>query len=466
MRENFHPEIFKAYDIRGIYPEQIDKEIAYAMGQGYVSVIKPTKTVVVGCDVRIHSEELKEAMIAGITDAGIDVVDIGLISTEMIYFATGNYGYGGGIQVTASHNPSEWHGAKMVREKAEPISSETGLQEIRDFVASGEKLQAEKKGKVEKKDILEDFCKYVLTWIDADSVKPLKLVYNANFGFEGKVLDKVVEIGKLPLTLFPLNAEPDGTFPKGRPDPFVPENRGETIELVKKEQADLGVAWDADADRVFFFGNDGRFLDSYYANTLLIKNILRKQPGSKIIYDPRYTWALIDTTTENGGTPLSERVGHAFIKARMRKEDAVFSGESSGHTYFRDFWYADSGIIPLLQMLEIISKENKTILQLLDDALKKYFITGEINFTTEKAKEIMAMAKEKYADSKIDQIDGVSCEYDDWRFNLRSSNTEPLLRLNLEAKSAELLEEKKKEVVSFIEANKMEPETALETNHS
>ncbi|MCL5410951.1 MAG: phosphomannomutase/phosphoglucomutase [Patescibacteria group bacterium] len=454
MRNNFDPAIFKAYDIRGIYPNQIDNDIAYAMGQGYASVIKPAKPVVIGCDVRLHSEELKDAMIQGLVDAGIDVVDIGLISTEMIYFATGYYGYGGGIQVTASHNPAEWHGAKMVREKAEPISSETGLFEIRDFVASGEKIVFDKKGTITKKNVLDDFCNYVLTWIDAKKINPLKLVYNPNFGFEGKVLNRIMEISKLPLTLIPLNAEPDGNFPKGRPDPFVPENREETIALIKKEKPDLGVAWDADADRVFFFLEDGRFLDSYFTNTLLIKYMLEKHPASKVVYDPRYTWALIDTTKNSGGTPILERVGHAFIKARMRKEDAVFSGESSGHTYYRDFWYADSGIIPLLQILEIMSKEGKPLTTLLAETLNKYFITGEINFTTEKGKEIMAKAENEYSDSEISKIDGVSCEYSDWRFNLRCSNTEPLLRLNLEAKSAKLLEEKKNEILNFIESNK------------
>lgn len=452
--KNFDPAIFKAYDVRGVYPNQINEEVAYAMGQGYASVIKPEGTVVVGCDVRIHSEALKDSMIQGLVDAGIDVVDIGLISTEMIYFATGNYGYAGGIQVTASHNPAEWHGAKMVKKGAEPISSETGLQGIRDFVSSDQKISSDKKGTVTKRDVLEDFCNYVLTWIDVKAIKPLSLVYNANFGFEGKVLERIIEISKMPLKTIPLNGEPDGNFPKGRPDPFVPENRDETMELIKKEKPDFGVAWDADADRVFFFGEDGRFLDSYFANTLLIKYMLKKHPGGKVIYDPRYTWALIDATKDSEGTPIIERVGHAFIKARMRKEDAVFSGESSGHTYYRDFWYADTGIIPLLQVLEILSKENKSLLELLSDTLKKYFITGEINFTTEKGKEIMAKAEEKYSDSEISHIDGVSCEYSDWRFNLRSSNTEPLLRLNLEAKSEELLEQKKTEVLEFIESNK------------
>lgn len=442
--------IFKAYDIRGIYPEQINKEIAYAIGQGYVDVVKPDGPVVVGHDVRIHSEELKKAMIEGLLDAGVDVVDIGLISTEMIYFATGNYGFAGGIQVTASHNPAEYHGAKLVKRNAEPISSETGILEIRDFVLSNKKLSVSQRGSETKKDILDDYCAYLLTWFNKDKIKKMRIVANANFGFEGEILDRLIEIANLPLEIIKLNYDPDGTFPKGRPDPFILENRGETVELVKKENADFGVAWDADADRVFFCANDGTFLDSYYSNVLLIEHMLKKNPNSKIIYDPRYTWALIEATQKNGGVALLERVGHAFIKARMRKEDAIFSGESSGHTYYRDFWYADSGMIPFLQILEIISKDEKTFRELVAPILEKFPISGEINFITDKSVDIMKKCEEKYSDAEIDRIDGLSFEYGDWRFNLRTSNTEPLLRLNMEAKNKELLNEKLSEVKGLI----------------
>lgn len=445
--------IFKAYDIRGIYPDSINEEIAYAIGQGYAKVIALEGKVVLGHDVRLQSENLKNHMIEGLTDAGVDVVDVGLISTEMIYFATGNYGYAGGIQVTASHNPSEWHGAKMVKAGAEPISSESGLVEIKEFVKSGKKIKAEKKGNIEKKEILDDFCRYVLSWINRSSVKPLKVAVNPNFGFEGKVLDRVKELGNLPLEIIPLNYEPDGTFPKGRPDPFIPENRVETVELVKESKADFGVAFDADADRVFFCTGDGIFLEPYYTNTLLIKRMLEKHPGSKIIYDPRNTWALVDAIESNGGEAVMERVGHSFIKARMRAENAVFSGESSGHTYYRDFWFADTGIIPLMQMLEILSLESKTMDDLLAETFAKYPISGEHNFTTANAKMILAKAEENYTGAKIEKIDGLSCEFPDWRFNLRTSNTEPLLRLNMEAKSKDILDQKFEELTGFISSN-------------
>lgn len=443
--------IFKAYDIRGIYPDQLDEKIMYRIGQGYASIIKPTKPVAVGCDVRISSPSLKKSLIKGLTDAGVDVVDIGVVSTEMYYFAVGNYGFGGGIQVTASHNPKEWNGAKMVREGVVPISGDAGLFDIRDFVAGEETVISPKKGTIENKDILDDFCRYALTWIDVNKIKPLKLVYNPNFGFEGVVLKRVVEMGKLPLELIPLNAEPDGTFPKGRPDPYVPENRGEFIELVKSKNADLGIAWDADADRVFFCADGGLFLEPYFANTILIKEMLTANPGSKVIYDPRCTWATIDTIKENGGLPILERVGHSYIKARMRKEDAIFSGENSGHTFYRDFWFADSGMIPLLQMLKFISLHNQKLSQIIEPLMNKYFLSGERNFTVTDPKSIMESIKIEYSDASLSELDGIACEYNDWRFSLRGSNTEPLLRLNVESKDKDLLAEKVIELTKLIE---------------
>lgn len=442
--------IFKAYDIRGVYPEQINEELVYKIGQAYSQIIKPQGKVVVGMDVRLSSPELKKALIEGLTDAGVDVLDVGLISTEMIYFATGFYKLAGGIVITASHNPAEYNGMKMVREQAIPISSDTGIYEIRDWAAAGhEKIVAKIKGQVETKDILADFVKFALGFIDAKNIKPLKMVYNPNFGFEGEVLKKAVEIGNLPLELVGLNENPDGHFPKGRPDPFVPENRPEFVELVKSSKSDLGVTWDADADRVFFCSGSGVFVEPYYMNALLIKGVLKKNLGATIVYDPRYTWALIDSTKENGGKSDICRVGHSFIKEKMRQIDAVFSGESSGHTYFKDFFYADSGLIPLLVVLEMVSREGN-----LDTLLKpywdKYFISGEINTKTGRAKEIMAEIETKYANSKISKIDGLSVEYSDWRASIRTSNTEPLLRLNVEAKSQKLLDEKTAELLVLI----------------
>ncbi|EKD57028.1 MAG: hypothetical protein ACD_58C00021G0006 [uncultured bacterium] len=450
----FDPKCFKAYDVRGIYPDQIDDETAYKVGQAYADFVKPQGKIAVGMDVRNSSPALKKNLIQGFVDAGVDVVDIGLVSTEEYYFAVGYYKFSGGIQVTASHNPKEYGGFKMVREDVIPISGDTGLFDIRDKVTAGFKLESDKKGIVEIKDIHDDFARFALTFINASKIKPLKLVYNPNFGFEGYVLKKVVELGKLPLDLVPLNAQPDGNFPKGRPDPFIPENRPEFVELVKSSGADLGVAWDADADRVFFCADGGTFVESYFINSILIGRILDKNPGEKIIYDPRNTWALIDAIKSHGGTPLLERVGHSFIKARMRKDNAIFSGESSGHTYFRDFYYADSGIIPLLLVLEMLSESGKKLSEILEPVFSKYFISGEINFETPNKDKIFGILKQKYADSQFSDLDGISIEYPDWRFNLRGSNTEPKLRLNLEAKSQKIMEEKRDEVNKIIDNNK------------
>lgn len=443
--------IFKAYDVRGIYPDQINEDLAYKLGQAYVKVIKPQGQVAVGMDVRISSPKLKTSLIKGLTDAGIDVIDIGLCSTDMYYFAVGFYDLAGGIQVTASHNPAEYNGFKMVREKVQPISSDNGIFEIHDLIQAGEeKVEFDQKGRIEQKNVLDDFVKFLLDrFIDKNKIKPLKVVYNPNFGFQGKVLKEIVKIGELPLEIIGLNEKPDGTFPKGRPDPFVPENRPEFIELVKSTNADLGVAWDADGDRVFFCTGSGKFIEPYYLNALLAKAILEKNPGEKIIYDPRYTWALIDAATKNGGQAIIERVGHSFIKAKMRSENAVFSGESSGHTYFRDFWYADCGMIPLMLVLEIVS-EKGDLDSLLRPYFEKYFISGEINSEVQNKDTILSKIEEKYQDGQIDKLDGLSVEYQDWRFNLRPSNTEPLLRLNVEAKSKELMEEKRDELLEII----------------
>jgi len=444
--------IFKAYDIRGIYPDQLNEDIAYKIGNAYVNFIKPPGKVAVGMDVRKSSPQIKEAVISGITDAGANVVDIGEVSTEEFYFSVGNYGLGGGLMVTASHNPAEYNGFKMVRDEAKPISGDNGILEIRDLVVSGEVVKVEQKGTVEQKSVGRDFAKFALKFIDPQKIKPTKLVFNPNFGFEGRVLECVKEAGSLPLDLVPLNDQPNGNFPKGRPDPVLPENRPELIELVKSSNADLGVAWDADADRVFFCTDDGTFVEPYFLNAVLIGRILDKNPGSKIIYDPRYTWALVDAAKEHGGEAVLERVGHSFIKEAMRRENAIFSGESSGHTYFRDFWYADTGIIPLLVVLEMLSEEGKKLSEILAPLWQKYFISGEINFEAANHEEIFQALKNDYASGEINEIDGISVEFSNWRFNVRGSNTEPKLRLNLEAKSNELMQQKRDELVSKIKS--------------
>ena len=320
---NLDTSIFKGYDVRGIYPETINEEIAYSIGFAYATLFKPEKEVLVGHDVRIHSEKLKQEIIRGLTDAGADVVDVGWMSTDMLYFGVGKYETDGGIAVTASHNPPEWHGAKMVKKGVVAMTLESGIGDIRDFIVNNDIIPSNSKGKVrEYKDILDDYAKYILTWINPETIKPFKVVINPNFGFGGIIFKKIVELGKLPITLVELNSEPNGKFPKGRPDPFIPENRVEFSELVKSSGADLGITWDADSDRVFFCADGGLFVVPYYLNTVLIESMLKKYNGEKIIYDIRYTWGLIDTIKENGGTPVLCRVGHSYIKEKMREEDS------------------------------------------------------------------------------------------------------------------------------------------------
>jgi len=448
-----NPSIFKAYDIRGVYPTDLNEELAYRIAQAYVQYIQPQGKIGVGMDVRLCSPSLKKAVIEGLTDSGVDVLDVGLVSTDMIYFAVGYYHLAGGIQVTASHNPAEYGGLKMVREKAFPIYGNQGIEQIRDAILSGrKKVKAKKKGQVEKKDILDDFAVFLLKFFDPKVIKPLKIVINPNFGYQGEVLRYVVKRHNLPVTLIGLNDKPDGSFPKGRPDPFIPENRPEFLELVKTTKADLGIAWDADGDRVFFATEKGDFIESYYMNALFIAEILEKNHGGKIIYDPRYTWALIEAAKAHGGEAILERVGHSFIKARMKKEDALFCGESSGHTYFRDFWYADCGIIPPLMVMEMISKKGKKLSELVEPLFNHYFISGEINTAVTNPQMVLGKIKEKYADAQISEMDGVSLEYSDWRANIRPSNTEPLFRLNVEGKNKKIVALKTKELVDFIQS--------------
>lgn len=444
------PTIFKAYDIRGVYPDNITEELAYKLGQAYAAYVKPQGEVVVGNDVRLHSEALKNKVAEGLADSGVNVVDIGLISTDMYYFAVGNYGFAGGIQASASHNPPEFHGFKMIREKVIPITFEEGISQMRDLIEKDDFQMSPVKGKIRKLNIEDDYVKYILSWLKAPKIKPMKIVINPNFGYAGVMFRKIVETGKLPIEIIGLNDKPDGTFPKGRPDPFIPENRVEISELVKSEKADLGIAWDADADRIFFVADDGTFLEPYYMNTILIKQMLKKFPGEKIIYDPRYTWALIDTIKENGGTPVISRVGHSYIKEKMREVNALYATESSGHTYFRDFWYADNGMIPAMQVLDYLSENDVKLSVELQPVIKKYIISGEINSeVTDKEGKMEEIAK-KYSDGQISRLDGVAVEYPDFRFVVRPSNTESLLRLTLEAKSQKLMEEKRDEVLAII----------------
>lgn len=444
------PSVFKAYDIRGIYPKNINPELAYKLGQAYAEYIKPKGEVAVGNDVRLHSEELKNKVAEGLMDSGIDVVDIGLISTDMYYFAVGKYGFAGGIQSSASHNPPEFHGFKMVREKVIPTTLEEGISQMRDLIQKDQFTISPTKGHLRKLNIEKDYIDYSLDWLKNKDFKPLKIVVNGNFGYAAVIFKKIVKEGKLPIEVIGLNDMPDGTFPKGRPDPFVPENRTEFSALVKSSGADLGIAWDADADRVFFCADGGEFLEPYFLNTLLIKQMLKKFPGEKIIYDPRYTWALIDAIKDSGGIPVVCRVGHSYIKEKMREENALYATESSGHTYFRDFWYADNGMIPAMQIIEMLTESGQKLSELIKPVLAKYFMSGEINSEVADKEGKMKEIAEKYKDGKLETLDGVSIEYFDYRFNVRPSNTESLLRLNVEAKSKELMEQKRDELLAMI----------------
>ncbi len=443
--------IFKAYDIRGIFPDQIDAKIAYLIGQGYAKYVQPKGEVAVGRDVRLHSEELQSAVIEGLVDAGVDVVDLGLISSDMLYFGVGTYGFSGGIQVTASHNPPEWHGMKFVREKVIPLTGETGIPQIYEFVAAGEKLVG-RRGKIRKMELLDEYCGYLLKWLRKENLRAMKIVYNPNFGYAGIVFERLVEIGKLPFQLVGLNHRPDGHFPKGRPDPFVLENRIEFSELVKTTGADLGIAWDADADRVFFAAAGGIFMEPYHLNPLLIKDILKTYPKAKIIYDPRYTRALVDAILEGGGEPVLVKVGHSFIKEAMRKHDAVFAAESSGHTYYRDYWFADCGMLPPMQLISYLNESEIVLPEYAKEMVVKYPISGEISQKVEAPIKKITELAERYEDGKQSRLDGLTVEYDNFRFNVRMSNTEALLRLNLEGVNPEIVKTKTEEILAVIKA--------------
>jgi phosphomannomutase len=442
------PKVFKAYDIRGIYPSELDEEGAYAIGRAYVEHFEP-KRIAVGHDMRLSSPAMAAATIRGAVDAGAQVSELGLVGTEMVYFAVGDLDLDGGIAVTASHNPKDYTGMKIVRRGALPVGGESGLLEVRDRALKGFGYQTAS-GTVEQVDIWPAFVDRVLSFVDVEEIAPLKVVIDTANGMGGVMLPRVLE--RLPqVETVRYYFEPDGSFPNHEPNPLLPENREFIIERTTAEAADFGVAFDGDADRCFFVDDGGEFVPGDFVTALFAELILEKEPGAKIIYDVRASWAVPDTIKRAGGIPLINRVGHAYIKLRMREEGAAFGGEVSGHYYFRDFYQADSGVIPLLLMLELVSKRGKKLTEILRPFTERYFITGELNTPVPDVDLKLKELQERFApEGEVSHLDGVSIEAEDWHFNVRPSNTEPLLRLNLEARSKERMEQKRDEVLEVI----------------
>jgi phosphomannomutase len=444
------PKVFKAYDVRGIYPDELDEEGAYAIGRTYVEEFEPRR-IAVGHDMRLSSPSMTEAVVRGAAEAGADVVELGLVGTEMVYFAVGELGLDGGIAVTASHNPKEYTGMKIVRRGALPVGGDSGLLDIRARALAGARHETGTPGTVTKEDIWARFVERVLSFIDVKEVKPLRVVIDAANGMAGVMLPPVLE--HLPIEAVRCYFEPDGSFPNHEPNPLLPENREFIVRKVTEEQADLGVAFDGDADRCFFVDDGGEFVPGDFVTALLAESILEKEGGGKILYDVRASWAVPETIRGAGGVPLVNRVGHAFFKHRMREEGAVFGGEVSGHYYFRDFSQADSGVVPFLLMLELVSKRGEKLSELLRPYRERYFITGELNTPVKDVPLKLQELKERFgAEGEVSHLDGLSIDAADWHMNVRPSNTEPLLRLNLEALSPTLMERKRDEVLEVIQS--------------
>jgi phosphomannomutase len=444
------PKVFKAYDVRGIYPDELDEAGAEAIGRAYVEQFEPKK-IAVGRDMRLSSESMQAAVMRGAASAGCDVLDLGLVGTEMVYFAVGELGLDGGIAVTASHNPKQYTGMKIVRRGALPVGGDSGLLDVRDRAAAEPAAQPDRApGTIEPHDIWPAYVDRVMSFVDVSTIRPLRVVVDAANGMGGVMLPPVLE--RLPqIETVRCYFEPDGSFPNHEPNPLLPENREFIVAKTLEERADLGVAFDGDADRCFFVDDTGEFVPGDFVTALLAELMLEKEPGAKIIYDVRASWAVPHTIERAGGVPLINRVGHAFIKHRMRQEDAAFGGEVSGHYYFRDFSQADSGVVPFLLMLELVSKRGEKLSEILRPYRERYFITGELNTPVPDVALKLQELKERFgSEGEVSHLDGVSITADDWHFNVRPSNTEPLLRLNLEALSEELMERKRDEVLDVI----------------
>lgn len=425
---------FKAYDIRGRVPDQLNVDIAYRIGCAYATVVQPKGPVVVGQDVRESSPSISSAVVRGLNDSGVETRDIGICGTEMVYFGAALSGMGGGIMVTASHNPIDHNGMKLVRERAIPLSGDSGLKEIEDRTRTGPFNHIGPSAKSQPMDITAAYVEAILEIADLGKLRPLRIVANAGNGCAGPVFDRLV--AGLPIEVHRIFHEPDGTFPNGIPNPLLPENRAATSDAVVEQGADFGIAWDGDFDRCFLFDERGRFIEGYYLVGLLAQRLLEQNPGSRIIHDPRLTWNTIAMVQAAGGHAIQSKTGHAFMKERMRKEDAVYGGEMSAHHYFKDFAYCDSGMLPWLLVAGLISETGRPLSELVADCERQFPCSGEINFRVEDAARCIAEVLAFYQpdDKQVDRTDGISVEFEQWRFNLRGSNTEPLLRLNVETR--------------------------------
>ncbi|WP_180169620.1 phosphomannomutase CpsG [Acinetobacter sp. YH12021] len=429
---------FKAYDIRGKLGTELNEEIAYKIGRAYGQIYQP-KTVAIGCDIRLSSEGLKQATIRGLNDAGVNVLDLGMTGTEEVYFAAFHLDVQGGIEVTASHNPMDYNGMKLVRENARPISADTGLKDIQALAESGEFTPVEHKGSTQSYNILPEFIEHLMTYIEPSKIHPMKLVMNAGNGAAGHVVDAIEEKFKalnIPVEFVKIHNDADGTFPNGIPNPILVENRDSTRNAVLEHQADMGIAWDGDFDRCFLFDEKGQFIEGYYIVGLLAQAFLLKQAGEKIVHDPRLVWNTFDVVAQYQGEAIQSKSGHAFIKDVMREHNAVYGGEMSAHHYFRDFAYCDSGMIPWLLVLSVLSETGQSLSNLVEEMIAKFPCSGEINFKVADTQATIQKIFEHYASQNpaIDQTDGVSLDFGAWRLNVRASNTEPLLRLNIESR--------------------------------
>ena len=444
---------FKAYDIRGRIPDEINADLIYQIGRAYAAFVKPKK-VAVGRDIRLTSEEFAQALIRGLVDSGVDVLDIGLCGTEGVYFATFHYQLDGGVMITASHNPPDYNGLKLVREQSKPIGADTGLKDIAAMISAGRfPAPAAAKGKVEKFDSSNDYVNHLLGYVNHKALRKLKVVVDAGNGGAGLAVDRLAP--HLPFEFIKVRHEPNGKFPQGVPNPMLEENRGPTLEALQKSGADVGIAWDGDYDRCFFYDSKGVFIEGYYIVGLLAESFLAKQPGARIVYDPRLTWNTIDTVKRLGGVPVMSKSGHAFIKQKMREVDGAYGGEMSAHHYFRDFSYCDSGMIPWLLVLERVCESGRSLDELVAARIQAFPSSGEINRKLPDAKKVLAAAEAKYGPGAevVDHTDGLSVDHKNWRFNVRASNTEPLVRLNVESRGDEgLMREKTADLLAFLDS--------------